>query len=266
LTTLGIIPLYLREEREAQIAHKTIETFLKTAPESELMIVDDCSPNEDLAFQLQQNFHLGVNWHYNEENSGFSHTVNYGLRICRDKGWNALLINSDIEFIQTGYIERMEARSEWVVGAQLLYPNGFIQHAGIFYSVIRREFDHIYRMAPMGLNAAQIERRCPVTGALQFIRHECLMEVGVYDEDFRMGYEDVDYCQRVFIAGQECVYDPEIVAIHHEGLIRMNTDNQRLIQWQADSWHYLHKKWAGHDFSSYVPTLISELDADGSPS
>ena len=39
-----------------------------------------------------------------------------------------------------------------------------------------------------------------------------------------MGYEDVDYCLRVFDAGLECVYEPAAWALHHESALRGRLD------------------------------------------
>ena len=41
-----------------------------------------------------------------------------------------------------------------------------------------------------------------------------------------MGYEDVDYCLRVFQAGFPCVYEPAISAIHHESLFRSRPERE----------------------------------------
>ena len=40
-----------------------------------------------------------------------------------------------------------------------------------------------------------------MTAALQLIRWETLDQVGLYDEGYRLCFEDVDYCLRVFEAG-----------------------------------------------------------------
>ena len=239
---------------------KTLSSLRETA-NCDVSVVDDGSPDPfpQMLLKLCDDYEID-DCVLKVENEGFSKTVNVGLRKALHEKQNAVLVNADIEFFRDKWLFLMEAREEAVVGALLLYPNGFIQHAGIFYSVIRREFDHIYRMAPGNLPAAYEERVCPVTGALQFIRLECLQTVGLYDENFRMGYEDVDYAHRVFDSGRVCVYDPRVIAIHHESVFRSQDENGKGKQWFDESLRYLHKKWAGHDFSTYVPTLIAEID------
>ena len=201
--------------------------------------------------------------HLKEENQGFANSVNYGLRYALDNGWHCLLANADMEFPQTNWFERMLATDGSVVGAKLLYPTGLIQHAGVYFSIVTRTFDHLHKFGPASLFAANFKRRCPVTGALQLIRNDCINDVGFYDESFRMGWEDVDYCLRVFYSGRSCIYNPEVVAIHHESVFRGNR-NDNITDWTIDSFKFLHEKHAGKSFADYVPVLIGEDPMKGS--
>jgi GT2 family glycosyltransferase len=224
-----------------------------------VLVVDDHSPARDLVAQLEAVAdELGVTVVAKEENSGFSRTVNVGLKIARDEGWDAVLVNADIEFHQAGWLERMLARTDTkgrpaaVVGARLLYPNGLIQHAGIYFSLLRRDFFHRFHFGPADLPEAQEPCRCPVTGALQLIRHETLVEVGLYDEGFRLAFEDVDYCLRVFEAGLECIYEPTVSAIHLESYFRRNQD-KKIRDWTLKSQARLLHKYAHLDMTRFTP-------------
>lgn len=255
MTALGIMPTYLREPSDATIATKAINTYMATHV-GDLLVVDDGSPNHQLRHEFGQWVENCGYEFIQKENAGFSTAVNVGLRGARGRGLDALLINSDIEFIKHGWFEAMDKTDADVVGARLLFPNGLIQHAGIYFSLIARRPEHMFRLAPGSLNMARKERVCPVTGALQLIRHETIKEVGLYDDAFRLGYEDLDYCIRVFESGRKCVYQPEAVAIHHEGLFRAREGQAG--QWFEESWLYFGDKWEGKDITKYIPTLIGE--------
>lgn len=54
-----------------------------------------------------------------------------------------------------------------------------------------------------------------VAGACFLIRRQTLEEVGLFDEAYYFGFEDVDYCYRVKQAGWEVRYCPEAELIHH---------------------------------------------------
>jgi GT2 family glycosyltransferase len=122
-------------------------------------------------------------------------------------------------------------------------------------SLLHREFDHIYRYAPHDLPEAQHARTCPVTGALQFIRHECLASVGVYDEGYSMGFEDVDYCLRVFESGRSCVYQPRVRAFHHESVFR-GRPSPKVEDWQIRSKILLLQRWGHKSMGRWVPSIV----------
>lgn len=259
---LLIIPTFMREPGDLEITLTTLETIRRTEPEADVLLVDDCSPVQALVDALDSHREkLGFDLARKEENSGFSKTVNVGLKAALLNGTDAVLVNADIEFIDPGWLELMvsqrdtQGRRASVVGGLLLYPMGLIQHAGIFFSFLTRTFDHRYRFAPERLPEANLSTLCPVTGALQFIRHDCLEAVGLYDESFSMAYEDVDYCLRVFEAGRECIYQPRVRAVHHESLFRGRAD-AKLNEWQTASWMRLMEKHKTTNMARWVPEVV----------
>lgn len=259
MSTLVVIPSYLREPPDLHITVQTLASLRATQPQVATLVVDDGSPARALVDELGIKCEeLGVQLHRQETNSGFSAAVNVGLKAALDAEMDAVLLNADVEFITGDWLQRMETqldtqgRPASCVGALLIYPNGLIQHAGIYFSFLTRSFDHRYRYAPAELAEANEVFRCPVTGALQFIRHECLANVGLYDEDFKMGYEDVDYTLRVFDSGRDCVYQPAIRAVHHESLFRGRADS-KLNEWQNASWRTLMKK---HEHTNMVEWIM----------
>lgn len=255
MSVLAIVPTYLRESIDGTLASKVLHTFRETCDEK-LVVIDDGSPNRRLANEFEAYTNdMGYDF-ISTENSGFASTVNVGLRMARKEGLDALLVNSDIQFIKEGWFEAMDSTDGDVIGARLLFPNGLIQHAGIYFSLIARRPEHIYRLAPGSLNMARKERVCPVTGALQLIRHETIKNVGLYDDNYRLGYEDFDYCLRVFESGRKCVYQPAAVAIHHEGVFRRKQGDA--AQWFEQSWLYFGSKWEGKEITKWVPTLIMD--------
>lgn len=258
---LAVIPSYVRTSEDLEVLMVALQTLRRTAPDLEALVVDDGSV-PDLVDEIQAaTQRLQFRLHRKTSNGGFSETVNVGLAEALERGKDAVLVNADIEFRHPDWLERMLAQPDEsgepaaVVGARLLYPNGLIQHGGIFFSLLSRGFGHIHQYAPHDLPEAQHARTCPVTGALQLIRHATLADIGLYDEDFRLGFEDVDYCLRVFLAGGACVMQPAACAVHHESLFRRQT-NDTIIRWQHESWaHFLHKH-RQTSLAVFVPSII----------
>jgi GT2 family glycosyltransferase len=259
---LLVIPTFMREPRDLDITVATLESIHQTEPAADVLLVDDCSPARALVDALETHHEkYGFDLIRKDENTGFSKTVNVGLQLALSQERDAVLVNADVEFLDPGWLERMvgqldtQQRPASVVGGLLLYPMGLIQHAGIYFSFLTRTFDHRYRFAPELLPEAQLSTLCPVTGALQFIRHECLEHVGVYDETFSMAYEDVDYCLRVFESGRECIYQPRVRAVHHESLFRGRADS-KLNEWQTASWMRLMEKHRTTNMARWVPEVV----------
>jgi GT2 family glycosyltransferase len=260
--TLCIVPTYLRGEDELEVLLKCLVSLSATAPDAEVAVVDDHSPERALVATLGLICEeLGFELILQPENAGFSRTVNVGLRQALAAGRDAVLVNADIEFIDHGWLDRMRERTDVqgrpaaVVGARLLYPNGLIQHAGVFLSLLSRNWLHRYQYGPADLPEALVACRCPVTAALQFIRHETLVEVGLYDEEYRMSHEDVDYCLRVFEAGLECIYEPSVRAWHLESFFRSKPSPQ-IRRWTLESVARMRSVWGAKDMSRWVPEVL----------
>lgn len=259
---LVVIPTYVREDSDAEITADAVTSVRKTVSDSvDILLVDDGSPNREAMEKLEAKVTSeGAEVHCKEENSGFSRTVNVGLQRALDEGRDAILMNADMEVTTPGWLNRFRATSDArgdraaVVGALLLFPNGLIQHAGVYFSLLTRTFDHLYKYAPGNLANALEKKVCPVTGAFQFIRHETLAEIGIYDEQFRMGWEDVDYCLRVFLAGKQCVYNPNVRGFHFEQMFRGRPD-PKIEEWQAKSFLYLCIKYQTTNFAEFVPAI-----------
>lgn len=259
---LVVIPTYLTEDSDVETTMEAVRSVRKTVSDSvEILLVDDCSPEQGLVDGIVPGLaRFDAELHRKEENSGFSKTVNVGLERARDQGRDAVLLNADVEITTPGWLKVMQKtadakrRPAAVVGALLLYPTGLIQHAGIYFSLLTRTFDHMYKFGPGNLPEALIQQSRPVTGAFQYIRHEALMKVGLYDEGFHMAHEDVDYCIRTYLADLECVYQPRVRAFHFEMMFR-GRPSPKLQQWQEQSWIFFANKYANQNFAGFVPFI-----------
>jgi len=264
---LTIIPSYLTDAPDLALLEKCLRSIRSTEGDAtDVLVVDDGSPSPGLVDDLERlRSEIAFELHRKPENSGFAKTVNVGLRRCLDEGRDAVLVNADVELIDPGWLEAMlsqttlDGRGEAsVVGGLLLYPDGHIQHAGVYLSKLRSRpgrpwFDHIWRGAPGDLPEAALPRACPVTGALMLIRLECLRSVGIFDESFPMGSEDVDYCLRVLSDGRECVYQPRVRAYHEHGVF-IDRRAPKQSPWANRSLERLWEKHGGEALEEVVPS------------
>jgi GT2 family glycosyltransferase len=163
---------------------------------------------------------------YFAEPFNFSRINNVGAAAC--DGEMLLFLNDDIEVEGEGWIEGLLEHALrpgiGAVGPRLSYPDGSIQHAGICVDpeVVTWEIDKGLAGDAAGYHAhaGTVQNVTAVTGACLMTRRECFREVGGFDENFPLAYNDIDYCLKLLAAGRRIVYTPFVRLMHHESLTR----------------------------------------------
>jgi ADP-heptose:LPS heptosyltransferase/GT2 family glycosyltransferase len=145
-----------------------------------------------------------------------------------------LFLNDDVEIIDPGWLDALVEHAQrpevGVVGAQLLYPHGTVQHGGMFLAQRglwrnsvpsgqgRHAFRHRRHDDPGYFGLAQIQRNVTaVTGACLMTRRETFRDLGGFNEAHDILNNDLDYCLKARSRGLLCVYTPHARLVHHEG-------------------------------------------------
>lgn len=162
----------------------------------------------------------------------FSGLTNAG--VAASDGELLLLLNNDIEMIAPGWLSAMvdEAVRPGVgaVGAQLLYPDGRIQHAGVVVG-LGGEAGHPYRGRPAGTPDRMGRPGVPhgpaphevsaVTGACLLVPRAAYEAVGGLDEArFPVSFNDIDLCLKLRRHGLRNIQVPAALLYHHESASR----------------------------------------------
>lgn len=145
------------------------------------------------------------------------------------KGQLLCLLNNDIEVTSPDWLSIMATQAirddVGAVGAQLLYPDGRIQHAGVVIGV-GNAAGHAHRFVQPQEEGYFRRHMLPqftsaVTGACIVVDRERFLSVGGLDErNFAVAYNDVDLCLRLNQSGWQSLYEPRAVLIHHESVSR----------------------------------------------
>jgi O-antigen biosynthesis protein len=134
-----------------------------------------------------------------------------------------LFLNDDIDVREPGWLAALVTQATrpdvGAVGPLLLYPDGTVQHAGMFLSgeIGRHAFRHATgdTAGPFGL--ARVQREViAVTGACLLTRRDVFETLGGFDERHDVVNNDLDYCLRVREAGKPVLFVPEARLVHHE--------------------------------------------------
>jgi GT2 family glycosyltransferase len=212
----------------------------------EIIILDNDSTDPDTLSYLKNVTHRVERFN---EPFNFSKINNFGAKLA--KGDHLLFLNNDTEIIDGKWLESMLEHSQrpevGAVGALLLYPgrkdsqSGYrkIQHAGVVLGV-GGVANHAFRGLPyetsnyFGLH--RVVRNCSVvTAASVMLRKDVFEQVGGFDEDFEIVFQDVDLCLRVREKGYSIVYTPYSVLHHNERATRR-------LHPEADE-HFMIDRW-----------------------
>jgi N-acetylglucosaminyl-diphospho-decaprenol L-rhamnosyltransferase len=140
------------------------------------------------------------------------------------------LLNPDIK-LPDGFVEdvlrlgerlRHEQPRVGIVGFGLRNTDGTVQHSsGPFPSLLAT-------LARLALPRARRKYhwRLPshaspvpwVSGCCLLARHDCFRDLGGFDEDFFLYYEDVDLCRRAAARGWSVRLEPTLQVVHHHPL------------------------------------------------
>ncbi|HYZ62945.1 MAG TPA: glycosyltransferase, partial [Acetobacteraceae bacterium] len=135
-----------------------------------------------------------------------------------------LFLNDDIEIIQEDWLDVMLEHAQrpevGAVGPQLLYPDGKVQHAGMFLSnngIGRHAFRFAAKDDPCYFGLALTQRNViAVTGACMLMRRDVFDRLGGFDEAHEIVGNDLDFSLRIHRAGLRTVFTPYATLIHYE--------------------------------------------------
>lgn len=164
-----------------------------------------------------------VRW---EKEFNYAAINNFGARHAQ--GEYLLFLNNDIQIITPEWMEEMlgycQREDVGVCGAKLLYPNNRIQHAGVVIG-LGGPAGHVLCGAKN--NVLTYAGRSNSTQDLSAVTAACMMtprdvfeKAGGFGEEFRVAYNDVDYCLKVRDMGLLVVYNAFVEAYHYESASR----------------------------------------------
>jgi GT2 family glycosyltransferase/glycosyltransferase involved in cell wall biosynthesis len=205
----------------------------------QVIVVDNASTDETNGFLQELSERDPRVLHIrNESNLGFSRANNVGAQLAT--GRYVLFLNNDT-IVQPGWLEAMVDAAEadpkvGVVGIKQLFPyTNRIHHTGMIFSADRRP-QHIYPHADGSLPHVNKQREYQsVTGSCLLMPRQLFLDVGMFDEGYRNGYEDVDLCLTVR-ARQRTVVCCTRSFIYHYGQItetRTADDDANLMRFMS---------------------------------
>lgn len=157
----------------------------------------------------------------------YSSLINFGVQNV--DGEFILQLNNDTKLLTKDWLEQFigyaQNKEIGAVGARLYYEDKTIQHAGIIVGLSGIAGNALVNL-PYGKHAyfgreAATRNVSAVTGACLFCRRELYEEVCFMDEvDFKVAFNDVDFCLKLLEKGYRNIYNPYIELVHYESKTR----------------------------------------------
>ena len=200
-----------------------LESLRKTTyPNFEVMVVDNGSVGDDVSL-LKQKFGDSIRLIVNDKNSGFAGGCNIGIKDALARGADYVVLLNNDTVVAPDFLEGLVrvAQSDkrvgiaggkvfcyelpeliWFAGGIINYRTGRTPIRGSG-EADKGQFDEIVRVDW-------------ISGCFMFISRDVLQAVGMLDERFFFGWEDVDICVRAARKGFKVLFVPES-RIWHKG-------------------------------------------------
>ena len=98
-----IIPIFITNQSLFAMTKKCLDQVKSTPHVGEIIVVDDCSPEQKFVKFLKNKFFPELKWIHNPKNLGFSHSVNRGMANAEYD--LIMLLNNDIEFYNDRWLK-----------------------------------------------------------------------------------------------------------------------------------------------------------------
>lgn len=223
-----LVSILIPARDKAHLTRACVESISRKTTYSnyEVVLVDNSS-TEPETFALYEAFakKLGGRFRLLSDNGPFNFARLNNHAVAAAKGDYVVLLNNDTEVLTPQWIEEMLMVGQFpevgAVGAQLLYPNGAIQHGGVLLTdrlIAQHAGIGLPKHVPLYCNQLKtLHEVSAVTAACLFISKKKFEEVGGLDERWvPNGYGDIDLCLRLRAKGYSHLYTPYAELVHHE--------------------------------------------------
>lgn len=187
-----------------------------------------------------------VSW---EREFNYSVINNFGVKHAN--GELILFLNNDVEVLSDHWMEELVANTQrpevGITGVKLLYPDGTIQHAGTVIGIGGIAGHMLVGMKGDRsgyLNKAVTQMNySAVTAACMMMKRSVFEELGGFEEQLAVAFNDVDLCLRTVASGHLVVYNPYVELRHYESKSRGAEDSEEKVRRFQNEIEFMRTRW-----------------------
>jgi hypothetical protein len=246
-----------------------INSIINSTPAGELsyeiIIIDNAS--SDGSREYLRSVKDKITLIENDTNIGYAKACNQGMKIA--KGKYILLLGSDT-IMRSGTLKAcvdfLDSNSiAGAVACKLLNPDGSTQNSlkkfpklkNAFYTYLSfNNLNRTYDMADFDYNSTCEAEQAAATFLM--IRRDLLEKISYFDESYRILYNDVDLCSRIWRAGFKIYFLHTVSIIHYGSHSTKNADFALRKIMYSDIYRYYSKHF-GFKAKFLYPILAFRL-------
>jgi GT2 family glycosyltransferase len=258
-TDVGVVVVTYQSARTIR---RCLDLLLASDPVVRIVVIDNASDDETL--DLLRDFadrHEQVTVVRNSDNRGFAAACNQGACALATP-WVAF-VNPDC-YVESGALARLvrhgvQRAGAGMLGVDLVDEDGEADPAARRRDPSLRELlDRRGRRDDLYLGRdpkAVLQPVEAISGALMLMPVGLFLQLGGFDEGFRMHVEDLDLCRRTRDAGYEVLVANDITVLHVGG--ESSRARPFWVEWQKhlSLWRYFRKFEASDTAGLLVPVL-----------
>ena len=226
--------------------------------ESEVIVIDNAST--DGSAQMVRDCFEGLKLIENEANLGYAEGNNRGIR--ESSGEHVLLLNPDTE-VKPGSLDALvnfarEHPDAAAVGCRLISPDGKVQQSvrgfpdpvGVLFEYTRlsRIFPKSRLFGRYRMTYFRYTREAEVDqpmGSCLLVSRKAIDDVGRFDEDFPIFFNEVDWLYRAKQAGWKVYFTPDAEVLHHGGAGTGQVKPEVTMESHRALWKFYEKHYKG---------------------
>ena len=200
------------------------------------------------------------------DGTGFNYPAINNFGVEKASGEYLLFLNNDTEIVNEDCLEELLGycmrEDVGAVGARLYYEDGSIQHAGVIVGlggVAGHAFTDFPHESPGYFGRiVMAQDYSAVTAACMMMRKNVYEEVGGFDPQWAVAFNDVDLCLKIRKAGYLIVYNPYAELMHYESKSRGYEDNEEKVERfnsEIDNFMRVWKEFLDQGDPYYSPNL-----------
>ncbi|RJP64118.1 MAG: glycosyltransferase family 2 protein [Candidatus Abyssobacteria bacterium SURF_17] len=226
----------------------------------EILVVDNAS-TDGSAEQIESNY-PDIRLVKAAANRGFSAAVNTG--ITSSTGDLIVVLNIDAwvdrDFVRELAAALLEEPAAGMAAPKMLFARDarVVNSIGLGYNITGSNHDIGFGIddGPQFSERRWVFGPC---GGAGMYRRRMVEDIGLFDEDFFMYYEDVDYSFRAQMAGYRCIFVPTARVYHIEGGSGGSLPRPKGYYFARNSAEVILKDFPGFMLLKYSPIVVWEI-------